>query len=1080
MPINVTWPARACVGLAAMLAAAAGVSAADLKTAARPRGVASIRVPAGMIVEEVAREPLVKYPLFACFDDRGRLFVAEGTGTNLPGPQLLPLKLGKIVLLEDTDGDGRFDSSKVFADQLVFPQGVLWRNGALYVASHPSIWRLEDTDGDGVADKRTELIGKFGFTGNGCDIHGPFASPDGWLYWTDGRHGYRIQTREGALLEGLAARVFRCRVDGSGIERVAGGAFDNPVELIFTETGDLIGTMDQGGPGDMLLHYIEGGVYPRDDNPTVKEFPRTGPPLPPIVTFSPALPAGLCGLLHLRSGYFGPEYQGTVLSTQFNLHLVQQHVLTREGTTFRSVNKDFFVSSDDNFHLTDVLEDADGSLLVVDMGAWFSYGCPGIKIAQPTVTGTIYRVRRADAPPMQDPWGKSLKLDAMPPTRLVELLNEPRVKVREEVVERLVKLGAPAVEALAAEVRRDGKRTPGPARPAPQRREALWILSRINTPMARAAVREALADADATLRQVAVHCVSVERDADALSALTRMVVDDEPPLRLKAAEALGRLGRHEAVPALLASLGAGVRDRYLEHALIYALINVGDFQATLVALGDSRPHLRRAGLIALDQMHGTQKPMSVPAGEAAAKDNPFRGKTFEYLGNTKLTRQQVAPLLDTDDGDLQQTALEVISRRPGWSDEIVLLAAQWLRSAELDLKQQQALAGTLLAFCDQEKVQQLVSRALEDPATSENNRRLLFGVMARCRLEQLPAAWFSALDQTLRNAVAPENAPAVVRDALHVIRSRKLARFDQPLAAIADRAELPADLRVSALACFAPRATLSVPVFKLLTAQLAGDIEPLLQVTAATALGAAQLNHEQLLKLARHVAQAGPLVAPLLTPAFLTTQDTEAGLALVAALKQSAGARALTGNDLAALVDRFSPEVSAAAQPLFEQRASALAQQEKYLAELGARMELSPGDSQRGERVYYSNEAGCYACHGIQGKGGKLGPDLSQVGRFRTPRALLEAIVFPSASIADDFRLFVIADKSGATVVGMIARETADAIYLRTPQLAEVRIVRGDIKSLAALETSLMPEGLEKMLTPQQLSDLVEYLFERR
>ena len=143
-------------------------------------------------------------------------------------------------------------------------------------------------------------------------------------------------------------------------------------------------------------------------------------------------------------------------------------------------------------------------------------------------------------------------------------------------------------------------------------------------------------------------------------------------------------------------------------------------------------------------------------------------------------------------------------------------------------------------------------------------------------------------------------------------------------------------------------------------------------------------------------------------------------------------------------------------------------------------MELSPGDSQRGEKVFYSNEAGCYACHGIQGKGGKLGPDLSQVGRFRTPRALLEAIVFPSASIGDDFRLFVVANKSGETVVGTIARETADAIYLRTPQLAEVRVVRHDIKSLTASETSLMPEGLEKMLAPQQLSDLVEYLYQRR
>src|SRR5262249_17152984 len=104
-------------------------------------------VPPGFVVEKVAGPPLVRYPLFACFDDRGRLFVAEGTGTNLPGEELAKKKLGRILLLEDSDGDGKFDTSKVFADGLVFPQGVLWHDGAVYTASHPSIWKLEDPDG---------------------------------------------------------------------------------------------------------------------------------------------------------------------------------------------------------------------------------------------------------------------------------------------------------------------------------------------------------------------------------------------------------------------------------------------------------------------------------------------------------------------------------------------------------------------------------------------------------------------------------------------------------------------------------------------------------------------------------------------------------------------------------------------------------------------------------------------------------------------------------------------------------------------------------------------------------------------
>ena len=149
------------------------------------------RVPPGFVVERVAAAPLVKYPMFAGFDDRGRLFVAEGTGTNLPGTELAKLKLGRIVMLEDTDGDGRFDKSTVFADELVFPTGVLWpTGGSVFAASHPSLWRLEDTDGRRRRRPPARSSPGFNFNGNGCDIHGPFPGPDGLLYWTDGRHGY--------------------------------------------------------------------------------------------------------------------------------------------------------------------------------------------------------------------------------------------------------------------------------------------------------------------------------------------------------------------------------------------------------------------------------------------------------------------------------------------------------------------------------------------------------------------------------------------------------------------------------------------------------------------------------------------------------------------------------------------------------------------------------------------------------------------------------------------------------------------------------------------------------------------------
>ncbi|HKB37055.1 MAG TPA: hypothetical protein VKD72_11415, partial [Gemmataceae bacterium] len=310
------------------------------KEAAAPR----FRVPPGFVIEKVAGPPLVRYPLFAAFDDRGRLFVAEGTGTNLPGEQLLKLKkqLGRITLLEDTDGDGRFDKSTVFADDLTFPTGILWHDGVIYATSHPCLWRFEEKDGK--AHRREALVRDFRFNGNGCDIHGPFLGPEGRLYWTDGRHGYKIKTREGEMLEGLASRIWRCRTDGSELERLCGGGFDNPVELAFTSAGDLLGTMDQG-PGDALLHYVEGGVYPME-HPCLKEFPKTGPLLGSVRQYGAALPVALCGLCRYRSSQFGRDYQDSLFSAQFNVHRIEQHTLVRDGSTFRSVEKDFVTSGD--------------------------------------------------------------------------------------------------------------------------------------------------------------------------------------------------------------------------------------------------------------------------------------------------------------------------------------------------------------------------------------------------------------------------------------------------------------------------------------------------------------------------------------------------------------------------------------------------------------------------------------------------------------------------------------------------------------------------------------------------------------
>src|SRR5207237_903351 len=150
-----------------------------------------------------------------------------------------------------------------------------------------------------------------------------------------------------------------------------------------------------------------------------------------------------------------------------------------------------------------------------------------------------------------------------------------------------------------------------------------------------------------------------------------------------------------AIPALLDCIRKG-GDRFLEHAAIYALICINDAKATRLALVDPSPRVRQAGLIALDQM----------------KDGG-------------LTREQAVPLLDTDDGDLQQAALEVMARHPGWSGEATGLLRGWLESDKLSAAQQTALTGSLLAFSGQANVQRLVADALANTKTPLPTRLLL-------------------------------------------------------------------------------------------------------------------------------------------------------------------------------------------------------------------------------------------------------------------------------------------------------------------------------------------------------------------
>ena len=399
-------------------------------------------VPDGFTVERVAGPPLVDRPITAAFDEQGRLYVGDSSGSNDPVKKQLAEKPHRIVRLEDRDGDGRFDHSVVFADKMMFPEGTLWHDGSLYVAAPPSIWRLSDTDGDGVADEREEW---FEATLTGCanDLHGPYLGRDGWIYWCKGAFAeQRYAAFRGAERVTSAAHIFRRQPSGGPHEPVMTGGMDNPVDVVFTPTGERIFTTTflqhpAGGRRDGLIHAIYGGVYGKRHG-VLNNHPRTGELMPVLAHLGPAAP---CGLELYESAVFGHGFTGNLFSCQFNLNRVQRHELIPDGSTFRTIDSDFLATTNADFHPTDVLEDADGSLLVLDTGGWYKLCCPTSQFWRPEILGAIYRVKKTGAKPPADPRGEMLNWANTAVERLVTRLDDVRPVVHRRAIVALAKHG---------------------------------------------------------------------------------------------------------------------------------------------------------------------------------------------------------------------------------------------------------------------------------------------------------------------------------------------------------------------------------------------------------------------------------------------------------------------------------------------------------------------------------------------------------------------------------------------------------------------------------------------------------------
>ena len=257
------------------------------------------------------------------------------------------------------------------------------------------------------------------------------------------------------------------------------------MKAAFTPEGEplVCGTWSgtNGDRQDVIIHCVEGGDYPVLDG-DFHEHKRTGGLLPPLSKLGVAAASGV---MLYRAESFPPDFRGNLFSALFNMHKIVRHVVERDGATFRSRDHDFLVSDQADFHPTDVLEDADGSILVIDTGSWFGHR-PTSRLGKGPVSGGIYRVRREGAAPPADPRGLALDWRRLDLRELARNFDDPRVAVRDRAVAEAARRGTGAIAMLEDLLREAGS--------VRARLNAVWALARIEGAQARAAIRRGLDD----------------------------------------------------------------------------------------------------------------------------------------------------------------------------------------------------------------------------------------------------------------------------------------------------------------------------------------------------------------------------------------------------------------------------------------------------------------------------------------------------------------------------------------------------------------------------------------------------------
>jgi putative membrane-bound dehydrogenase-like protein len=998
--------------------------------------LADLKPASGLRLELVAGNHLTRWPIAADWDSQGRLVVIESAGVAGNVQEQTVTRPHRMVRLVDDDGDGRFDRRIVAAEQLGFPEGVLCLGDSILVAMPPEIWRFDDLDGDGKCESRSIWFDGKTLTHCANDLHGPYLGIDSWIYWCKGAFAeQQHQTRDGEVLKSKASHIFRRPWAGGPIEAVMTGGMDNPVEVAFSGRGDRFFTstfLQHPGDGrrDGIAHAVYGGVYGKDHG-VLQGHPRTGPLLPIMTHLGPAAPSGLLRLEdHRLVNSLGDSTpHGWLVSSSFNLHQVTAHRLIAQGASYQTEEIPLLQSDRIDFHPTDLLEDADGSLLVIDTGGWYDLCCPSSGVDQEIAQGAIYRLTTAET---------EMRRQSLPPPtnpQSVEAIEDCRPWIR-----RLALLQSDEPRRAAWRLRAMDPQTPDPLRLI-----AFWA-SADDSPEAIESIPHFLSHEAPSLRHAAALVTGQRRWKQAISTLEKQLRDETDPLALRAmleAAALLRCGP----PETLANLAMEHQeDPMLSHAARFALIRHPQASQWLQPWSAGSPRQQQLALQLL----------------RFQSDAPPPGKALDSLW------KQATP-------GVRKAIIEAMIEHPQWSEGTRSFQADLLTEARHEPPSRLLARELAKAWVNQAGWQQTVGVELNRP--NDNSAALedwLLEIVLAERPLSLPDDWALSIARSFPK-LSMELQDRVVQWYQGIgTRSNQATQLDQAIAELNVSTQDPIrrfqQIAATSMGSITWNASVGQEVQQ---AVLAGT--PAQQAAALQAMAKIPWGQAQVDSWIEQWSQIPQLSWSRCFPVLWASANEQQRLALLDRIESTPlELLGLSPADLLSQAPKDQTSVRQKIERLIEaQRQGKATIQEEVAVKLKS---LPEGDRLRGLQVFRSTQAGCSGCHAIGYVGGKIGPELSRIGSTRSKEDILEAILYPSARLEQGYRTVRILTTDGQLYQGLPVRQDSQTIELLLQVDRSVRVDTESIETMQPGEISVMPAGIERLLSPQQLADLLELL----